>query len=45
MENNTDNDGSFIIDNLGIIVIGAIAIIGWIILGTVIYVLNKKFEA
>jgi hypothetical protein len=44
MENNTDNDGSFIIDNLGIIVIAAIAIIGLIILGSVIYVLNKKFE-
>ena len=44
MENNTDNDGSFIIDNLGIIVLAAIAIFGLIILGSVIYVLNKKFE-
>jgi hypothetical protein len=44
MENNTDNDGSFIIDNLGIIVLGAIAIFGLILLGSVIYVLNKKFE-
>jgi hypothetical protein len=45
MENNTENDGSFIIDNLGIIVIAAIAIIGLIILGSVIYALNKNFEA
>jgi hypothetical protein len=44
MENNTDNDGSFIIDNLGIIVLAAIAIFGLILLGSVIYVLNKKFE-
>ena len=45
MENNTDNDGSFIIDNLGIIAIAAIGIIGLMILGSVIYLLNKKFEA
>jgi hypothetical protein len=44
MENNTDNDGSFIIDNLGIIVLAAIGIVGLFLLGSMIFVLNKKFE-
>ncbi len=44
MENNSDNVGSFIVENLGIIILAGIAITGLIIIGTVIYILNKRFE-
>jgi hypothetical protein len=43
-ERNTDNVGSFIIDNLGILILAGIAIITLVALGSIIYLLNRKFE-